>query len=274
MADKATVFPRQQLEIVKVHEEKAYAGGSKSLLPVNATNLSLPEGDPLRGKSLKYTIFNQDLKTFVQGQAVGARFLCDIEERERPESEYGPDRNIVQIYQDGKPVSVKKPGGGYGKSPEIVRLEHELDLELEGVKRRSIEGQTAMNQVGNVLTTPTLIPGEDLGIDEEGWHRVVGKYWQAVERSLDNFLADQRPQDSKRGVEKAAAVSEVTPPVTDPIKHAGDLFTRAGKLDPPVGRFELIAALSVNEPSEIADLEAAWKMAQEMSASNRPNKEQ
>ncbi|MBA7618482.1 hypothetical protein ES703_25809 [subsurface metagenome] len=279
---KGTTFPKQQLEIVKYEADIPYGTGGKTLDRMNAKNLSLQEGDPLVGRAIRFTIFNGELKTFLRGQGEGARFLCDVEERERPDSEYGPDRTIVQVYKDGNPISTKKGGGGYGKSPEIVRLEHELDLELEGVKRRSIEGQTAVAQVGLVLTSPTPIPGEDLGIDEDDWKRILGKYWQAVEKSLDNFLApqpaktaaaplkpDQRPQDSKQAAEKPAAVAKDTPPVTDPIKHVGDLLTRAGKLAPPVTRADFVELLSINDPKEITDLEDAWKKAQELSVSRR-----
>jgi len=279
MATDKKIFSKQQLEIVQVQELKSYSGGTKTLLPVMAKNLSLAEGDPGFGKSWKYTVFNQDLQDHIKGLKVGDRRLCDIEEHERPDSEYGPDRNIVQIYVEGKPVSQKKGGGGgYGKSPEIIRLEHELDLVLEGVKRQSIEGQTAIAQVGNVLACPTPIPGEALGIDEEGWFRILDKYWQAVERSLDVFLArpkvqepapkrEQRAQDKQGTAAKPAAVSKDTTPITDPIKHVGDLLTRSLKLKPPVTRDELCVGVNVNDPKEIKDLEAAWKTAQELSAS-------
>jgi len=276
MADNR-VFPKQQLEIVQVQEPKSYSGGAKFLLPVMAKNLSLEEKDPLRGKSLKYTVFNNDLQDHIKGLAVGTRFLCDLEEHERPDSEYGPDRNIVQVYVNGQPVSKKKGGGGYGKSPEIVRLEHELDLVLEGVKRRSIEGQTAIAQVGNVLACPTPIPGEALGIEEEGWFRILGKYWQAVEKSLDVFLAepktqgpapkpDQRAQDKQGKAETSEKVTKDTPPSTDPIKHVGDLLTRSLKLKPPVTREDICVGQNVNDPCELKDLEAAWKFAQAFSA--------
>ena len=272
MADNR-VFPKQQLEIVQVQEPKSYSGGSKFLLPVMAKNLSLMEGDAGRGKSWKYTVFNQALQDHIKGLAVGARFLCDIEERDRPDSEFGPDRNIVQIYVDGKPVSQKGGGGGGFRGRSL-----EDDLVLEGVKRRSIEGQTAIAQVGNFLTCPTPIPGEDLGLDEGQWSRILGKYWQAVERGLDNYLAepktqvpapkrDQRAQDTNSEGDKGQKVSNDKQPTTDPILHVGDLFSRAQKLKPPVTRNELVAAMNVKEITEIKDLEAAWKKAQEISKS-------
>jgi len=285
---KGTIFPKQQLEIVKYEADVPYGTAGKTLDRVNAKNLSLQPGDPFVGKPIRHTIFNGELKTFLRAQSEGARFLCDVEERQRPDSDYGPDRTIVQVYQDGKPVSTKKPGGtGYGKSPEIVRLEHELDLELEGVKRRSIEGQTSVAQVGTVLTCPTPIPGEDLGIDEETWTRILGKYWQAVERGLDNYLAPQPAkttpppaskahqghQDSQQATGGPTDVSNDAPPTGDPIKHAGDLLTRSAKLKPPVTREDFIAALGVSDPKEIADLQAAWKTAQEISASRRKDAE-
>jgi len=282
---KGTIVPKQQLEIVKYEADIPYSGGTKALDRIHAKNLSLAEDHALFDKTLRLTVFNGDLKTFLRGKGETAVVIADIEERPRPDNpEYGPDRTIVQVYQDGKPVSVKKPGGGgYGKSPEIVRLEHELDLELEGVKRRSIEGQTAIAQVGTVLTGPTPIPGEDLGIDEDGWKRILGKYWQGIERGLDNYLApqpaktttappkpDQRPQGDQQGAEKETAVSNDAPPPGGPIKHVGDLLTRATKLDPPVTRLDFQEVLSINDPKEITDLEGAWKTAQELSAARRP----
>lgn len=283
--EKGTVFPKQQLELVQVLEEKSYGTFGKTLLPVMAKNLSLTEEDPLRGKALKYVIFNPTLQAHVKSlDALDSRFLADIEERQRPDTEYGPDRTINQIYVKGEPVS--KPGskgGGYGKSPEIVRLEHELDLELEGVKRRSIEGQTAVAQVGVLLTSPTPIPGEDLGIDEEGWKRILGKYWQAIEKGLTNYLApspikktrepasnaSQGPQDKQQAAEGPVEVAKGTPPVTDPIKHVGDLLTRGLKLVPPITRGDFLEFLELNDPKEITDLEGAWKKALEVSASRR-----
>lgn len=288
MADrpKGTTFPKQQLDIVKYEADVPYGNQGKALDRINAKNLSLAEGDPLIGKTLRYTVFNPDLKTFLRGQGEGTRVFCDIEERDRPDSEYGPDRTVVQAYQDGQPVSQRKGGGGYSQSPETIRLKADLDLVLEGVKRLSIEGQTAIAQVGTILTSPTPVPGEDLGIDEEGWNRILAKYWQAVEKSLDNFLADvpktqakkptddkptktrQRPQDNQQAPSKPAAVSTDKPPVGDPIKHVGDLLTRALNLDPPVTREDLLVALGKKDPSEfMADLEGAWKTAQEISAS-------
>lgn len=265
MADNH-IFPKQQLEIVQVQDPKPYSSGTKFLLPVMAKNLSLQEGDPGHGKAWKYTVFNADLKEYILKLEVGARFLADLEERERPDSEYGPDRNIVQIYVDGKPVSQKTGGGGGWRGRSL-----EDDLVLEHVKRRSIEGQTAIAQVGLALTCPTPIPAEALGIDGEGWFRILGKYWQAVEKSLDNFLANppkpvQKPQDKQGKAETSETVGNDSTPITDPIKHVGDLLTRAGKLKPPIARDELCVGLNINDPKEIKDLEAAWKTAQELSA--------
>ena len=139
------------------------------------------------------------------------------------------------------------------------------------MKRRSIEGQTAIAQVGLALTCPTPIPAEALGIDDEGWFRILDKYWKAVEKSLDNFLADppkpvQKSQDSRQGAETSEKVAKDSTPLTAPIKHVGDLLTRALNLKPPVTREELCVSMSINNPSEIKDLEAAWKTAQELSA--------
>jgi len=272
MADNR-VYPKQQLEIVQVQDEKSYGNAGKKLLPVMAKNLSLLEGDPLRGKSMKFTVFNQDLQTWLCTKEIGTRFLCDIEERDRPDSEYGPDRNIVQIYVNNQPVSQKKGGGGGGYRGRTL----EEDLILEAVKRRSNEGQTAIAQVGNALTCPTPIPGEDLGIDEEGWARILGKYWQAVEKSLDAFLAqpkgtepapgpDQRAQGANPEGAKTDQVPKGKTPASDPIKHVGDLLTRCLKLKPPIARDELCVGLNINDQKEITDLEAAWKTAQQLSA--------
>lgn len=268
---KGTIFPKQQLEIVTYEGDVPYAGGMKHLDRMTAKNLSLQHDDPLYGKPIRHTIFNGDLKAALCVLEVGTRFVADVEERPRPETEYGPDRTIVQVYVDGDPVSKKKPGGGGGyggKSPEIVRLEHALEME-----------RVAVEQVGNVLTCDTPIPGEDLGIDEASWKRLLAKYWTAVEKGLDNFQATattpaataakprQRPQDKPQLAEKPAAEGNDPPLKTDPIKHVGDLLTRASKLDPPVTREDLVVFLALNNTDEIKDLEGAWKVALEIRAS-------
>ena len=111
---------------------------------------------------------------------------------------------------------------------------------------------------------------EGVGIDVETFKRLEVKYWQAVEKGLDNYLTDppkpvQKPQDKKQAAQTSEKVSKDAPPITDPIKHIGDLLTRAGKLTPPISKDELCVGLSVNDQSEITDLEAAWKTAQELS---------
>jgi hypothetical protein len=277
------VFPKQQLEIVQAPTEKPYGTSGKTLVTLNAKNNSLFEGDPLIGKALKYTAFNISLKAYILKLKVGTCFLADIEERDRPNSEYGPDRNIIQIYVENKPISVKKgSGGGFRRSLED-------DLALEAVKRRSIEGQTAVAQVGNFLTCPTPIEFDDLEISKEDWTRILRKYWKAIEKSLDNYLdlkteyldvttfggpkatyavlptAHEDAQGKRQAAAPPAIVSDDTLPTSDPIKHAGDLLTRALKLKPPVTREDLCVAFGINDPSEIADLESAWEAAQELS---------
>ena len=267
------IFPKQQIEIVQVLEPKGYGTAGKELLPVMAKNNSLQEGDPGRGKSWKYTVFNQALQDHIKPLQPGARFLADIEERDRPDSQYGPDRNINQIYVDGNPVSQKQGGGGWkGRSLED-------DLVLEGVKRRSIEGQTMAAQVGAIVLA--VVQGasmEGVGIDAETFKRLEGKYWQVVEKGLDNYLAqpkaqepapkrDQRAQDKSQASSKTEKVSKDAPPVTDPIKHVGDLLTRAGKLKPSVNPAEVATACGVTRTDEIKDLEECWKKVQEFSVS-------
>ena len=277
---KGTILPKQQLEILKYEGDVPYGQAGKTLDRMTAKNLSLLEGDPLVGKSIRYTIFNPDLKAFLCTKEVGFRFLADIEERERPGTEYGPDRTINQVYIDGKPVSTKKPGpgGGYGQSPENIRLKGELDLALEAVRRVSIEGQTAIAQVGNLLTCPMTFSGE-------AWERIMGKYWKAIEQSLDNFLSKapnhslksygvprettplsrtthQPRQDSQQTAPETDTVSNDAPPPSDPVKHVGDLLTRAGKLDPPVNSAEVAQACHVERPDQFTDLEDAWKKVQ------------
>ncbi len=277
---QGTIFPKQQIEIVQLLEPKPYGTAGKELLRVMAKNLSLQEGDAGFGKSWKYTVFNQALQDHIKPLQPGARFLADLEERERPDSQYGPDRNIVQIYIDGKPVSQKQGGGGGGWKGRSL----EEDLLLESVKRRSVEGQTAIAQVGLALTCPSPLDGDALGLDEDAWKRILDKYWQAVEKSLDNFLAqpkaqavkrkpaetlkatlakrDQRPSGDQQTADKTESVSKDQPPPADRIKHIGDLLTRAGKLKPSVNPAEVAEACGVTKTDEVKDLEGCWKKVQ------------
>jgi len=269
---KGTTLSKQRLQLDHFEIDVPYSQGTKSLDRVQAVNLSLPDDNPLAGKPLRMTIFNQELKTFVRGKST---IVADVEERPRPESEYGPDRTIVQVYDDqGNPVSRKQPGGGGG----YQRRSLEDDLVLEGVKRLSIEGQTAIAQVGERLADILKVPSAEWGrhgLDEETWKRILGKYWKAVEKGLDNYLAPppttaakppQAAQDKRQAADKPAAVSTDKPPAAEPIKHAGDLLTRAAKLEPPVTRDDLVVALGITDLTEIKDLQAAWKKAQEISA--------
>lgn len=274
---KPRMIPKQRLEIVNIEIDVPYSQGAKQLDRVQAVNLSLPEGDPLAGKPLRMTIFNAELKPFIRGKK---GIVADIEERPRDNSDYGPDRTIVQAYDDqGQPVSRKQGGGG-----GYQRRSLEDDLALEAVKRRSIEGQTAVAQVGALLTSQTDVNLEELALAAEAWARILGKYWKAVERGLDNYLADppaktqaekladrkppatrQRPQEGQGTASRPAADPKPTAPPTDPIKHVGDLLTRASKLKPPVLPPALCQAFQVGDVKEIKDLEAAWKKAQEIS---------
>lgn len=280
---QGTVYPKQQLEIVKILEEKPYGQSGKSLLPIMAKNLSLPEGDPMKDKYQKHTVFNEELKTYIKPLEVGARFFADIEEHERPDSEYGPDRNIVQVYVNGEPVSKKKGGGNFGKSPDIVRLEYQLKAVLEAYERRSIEGQSAIAQVGNLLITAGKTTAEDLGLTDAELKGIKGKYWKAIEKSLDAFLVNTSPKIGSepagkptsapgKGQDKQGAAPKTDQVSTDPkkseavpFKNIGEVLTRATKLKPPVSRKELLDGLKVEDTSQIADLDAAWKVAEEVS---------
>lgn len=271
------MLSKQRLHIEHFELDVPYSQGTKHLDRVQAVNMSLPEGDPLANKPLRMTIFSDTLKTFVRGKS---DIVADVQERDRPESEYGPDRTIVQAYdQDGNPVQTKQKGGGGG----YPRRSLEDDLALEGVKRLSIEGQTAIDKVIAVLTCPTPVEGDDLGIDKERWNRILGKTWDAIEKGLDNYLAgppktqaakpaqataakpDQRAPGQRQAAPKSEAVSKDPPPPVDPVKHVGDLLTRAGKLKPSVNPAEVAQATGVQNVQDLKDLEGAWTLVQEYS---------
>jgi len=258
---------KQRLAIQHMELDVPYSQGTKFLDRVQAVNMSLPDGDPLTGKPLRMTIFNKAVKDFVRGKT---DIVADVEERTRPDSEYAPDRTIVQVYEDnGEPVS-KKQGGGYRRSLED-------DLALEAVKRRSIEGQTAVAQVGALLMGKD-VDGESLGIDEDTWFRILGKYWKAVEKGLDNYLegttpvapiprplqggpdnagkAVQKTQGGQQGGLLPEKVSEDGDVNEAPVKHVGDLLTRANNIG--VSRAEVTEVLGM-EAKDVGDLNEAWK---------------
>jgi hypothetical protein len=296
---KPKFIPKQRLEIANVELDVKYAEGTKFLDRIFVQNLSLVEGDPLAGKNIRMTIFRDELKTFVRGKTV---IIADIEEKERPGSQYGPDRTIVQVYDEqGEPVLKKKQGGGGGG---YQRRSLEDDITLEMVKRVSIEGQTSIAQVGAAMIANVISP--NAGLTEEDWKRIFEKYWRAVEKGLDNYLAESplkvfqqnasfgpvkqnvqkpamarpsnptvTPLKGQQPPAKAAPVAKATPApaaMPAPIQHVGDLLTRSAKLNPPVSREILCVALNVNDPKEIKDLELAWQTAQQISASKSKNK--
>lgn len=268
MTEKVKIFAaKQKLEITKYEADIPYSQGTKALDRMNAKNLSLAADDPLFDKPLRYTIFKGDLKTFLRALGEGSQVVVDFEEMSRPESEYGPDRTIVQAYDhEGKPVSTKQSRTGGGG-----RLSLEEELAVEAVKRVSIEGQSAISQVGHLLTCSNPVDPEALAIDPEDLRRIVEKYWKAVERGLDNYLAQdaqktiQKPQDKRETADTPKADKKPQSTGDTPIKHHGDLLTRASKLDPPVTKDNFLVAYSVNDISEIKDLDEAWRYAQNAS---------
>ncbi len=261
---KGKTLSKQHLEIVHYEADVPYSQGTKALDRVQAVNLSLADDDPLAGKTLRMTIFNGDLKTFVRGKS---HITADIEERPRQDNpEYGPDRTIVQVYDNGEPVSRKKGGGQY------QRRSLEDDLALEAFKRVSIEGQTSVAQVGALLAVGANF--EKAGLTPEAWGRILLKYWKAVEKGLDNYLAepkapapkpDQRPQNQKSAPEKPTQVSKDTETENGAFKNFGEVLTRASKLKPPVTRAELMKTLELTEGQSPTDLAAAWSKAEELS---------
>jgi hypothetical protein len=268
MAEQGRIIPKQQIEIIKYESEIPYGQGGKTLDRIIGKNLSLAEGDPLVGKTLRLTIFNADLKEYLAGKPEAFRFLADIEERNRPDSQYGPDRTIVQVYNQAEPVSKKKAAGGGGGGYRGRSLEE--DIALENVKRRSIEGQTAVAQVGEWLRNPNAMTNT---LTKEQCDRIVAKYWKAVEMGLDNYLAipaaapkrsaapnvgnaAERPQGGQDGPAKTEPVKKPVQPPADPVKNFGDLLTRANKkgLSPR----DVATILHVTEVKDITDLNKAW----------------
>ncbi|MFA5429884.1 MAG: hypothetical protein WC329_01840 [Candidatus Omnitrophota bacterium] len=120
------VYGKQQLEIVNYTKDAAQYG-SRDPRPyldrVTVKNLSLAHDDTLYGNMLEAAIFSDSIKAFVSGLAKGGRFYADVEERMRDNERMS--YSIVQAYDNGEPVSVKKKGGGggYGKSTETVQME-------------------------------------------------------------------------------------------------------------------------------------------------------
>ncbi|MFA5429864.1 MAG: hypothetical protein WC329_01740 [Candidatus Omnitrophota bacterium] len=303
---KPRFLSKQKLEIIEIKMDESYSQGAKQLDRIQAVNLSLAETDSLYRKEIKFTVFEDILKKFIRGKKA---ILADIKEKDRPETNYPPDRTIVQVYDDqGNPV-LKKGAGGFGGGN---RRSLEDDLALEAFKRVSIEGQTMVAQVGALLVK--RIGGveefDQIGLKGEDWNRILAKYWKAVEKGLDNYLAAPKtdplaktfrdnpnlggsrpnnppvvkptPETSGNAPGKPQVKQDAPPtafpderdapaekPQGNPIKNAGDLLTRASKLDPPVMRAEILKGFQISSPTEIGDLEGAWKKIQDVSAAGK-----
>ena len=297
MADKK-LFSKRNLCLVQVLETKAYGNKTpqKTLLPFTAKDLSLEHGGPLVDKHLRFVAFNQSLQDFVKALKPDDLFKVDYEEQEREgQPDYPPDRTVVQIYKaDGTPVLVNPQGGfkgGFqGRSPESIRLEYSLKAQIENQERVSIEGQTAIAQVGEMMRSTVSVPS--VGLSQEEYEKLLKKYWKAVEKGLDAYLAAKpleikapppaavpanapgKPQDGQGTGQKPAAVSSVAPPPNAPpaaneppavFENIGKLLTAAGKLKPPVTRAELLQVYRVTDPAQIKDLAEAWRKVQDIS---------
>lgn len=255
------MLSKRKLEIVKIHEDKPYGDGGKSLLPVNARDLSLPENSSLHGKSLRFVVFNPALVEFIKKLIPEDVLLADYEEQPSKNADYPNNLNIVQIYDDkGNPISVKKFGGGYnrgGKSPEeIASIETQVAVKV-------IFGYAAEYlKLGSPLG-PKIAELLDLAAD---WCEKKLRYRPpppkpepakpepprySPERSTNVAKPNEPSQDKKEGVAKGE-------PTESLVKHAGNLMERAFKLDPPIKRDEVLTILSINDMKEITDLQAAW----------------
>lgn len=267
--EKRTLAKRK-LELTAPVTPKPYGpDGAKTLWKFGAIDRSLPEDHARAGKAIGFTTFSVSLKDHLEGLTQGAIFVGDYEVKPRPDSDYGPDITLIQIWADGKPVHQKGGGGGrggYGRSLAD-------DLALEAVKRRSIEAQTAVIQVGEMMRSehPSMA---DLSPPDA--FRIQGKFWNIVERMLDNYLngsgpaptGQKAPQTQPEGRQRApaskATPSDPTPQpaasdtADEPVKNVGDLLTRAHNLKPPMTPQQVLDALQIGAFDGIEDLNRAW----------------
>ncbi len=148
---------RSNLSITQVMPIRSGTGQKGPYEALNFTAISPA------GVQAKYGIFNKkELFPFIlQGAPIDAEVI------DKPSGQYDANsnefinHNVVNIYVNDKPVIQQQQGGrsGYGKSPEAIRLEHELDMELEAMKRQSIERQTALIQAIELAKlTPGIVP--------------------------------------------------------------------------------------------------------------------
>lgn len=257
MAERKTIS-KQKLHIVKHDVDVPYAQGTKALDRLQAENLSLPEGDPLFGKPLRMTIFKKELKEYIRGKET---VVADIEETPRPETEYGPDRTIVQVYDDdGNPVSRKSsgPGGGNYRRP----LAEDLAL-------------VSVQEVGLLIRSSE---GRSLVADDKKFNDLVKRYLGIVGKGLTlaanppQAFAGNAPdtrQDAKSAGDQGGKVQSDAKTENGRIKNVGDLLTRSSKLDPPVSRDEILKSFDVTDPTEIGDLDGAWSEIQRISADKK-----
>ncbi len=257
-------LPKQQLEITKYEADIPYGTAGKTLDRAHAKNLSLPDDSPFSGKPIRMTVFNGELKTYLHGQGEGAVITADVKETPRPDTPYGPDFTIVQVYDDqGQPVSQKRrSGGGWGKSPQEAAM---------AMERRSIEAQTAFNGIIALMASAP---------EDEDLKAVYKKALRWANNRLDDTMTPwvmPVAATPPTGQALSSTSHKQAPPVAEdtnaflnsPIKHRGDLFKRASMLKPPLTPDDLVVNLELNKPEDITDLEAAWKMAQQISASRR-----
>jgi hypothetical protein len=265
---KGRFIPKQRLEIVKYEADISYGTQGRTLDRMTAKNMSLEPDAPLFDKPVRHTVFNQSLKTFFRSLGEGSLAVCDVEEKDRPDSEYGPDRTIVQAYDgNGNAVSKKEGGGNYNRRSLAD------DLALEAVKRRSIEAQTAIAEVGLWMRDPK----SEVYLNDELRTGIISKYWKALDQMLDNYLEEpapkkppsgrQKPQNDQETAPKPAqVVNDQTTDDTPLFKNFGEVLTRSSKLNPPVTRAELMKALDIKEGGPAPELNKAWAKAEELSA--------
>ncbi len=201
------------------------------------------KGKDAEGHELQYFTFRDTLfPSIVTGKTVEIEFQ---ESHREHEGNTYVDRKVSQIFVDGQPIAKSGFGGkSWGQSPETIELRHKHDLELEAIKRASIEKQTALAEVGLAIRQQNVtIPAG-----------IVPAYWRILEGMLGIApLPENGPKEDK-SFEKTFPAHEGPTTIQELCKMANEQYG----LQPSAVAKEA----AVESTARIQDVPRVWAMIQ------------
>ncbi len=210
---------------------------------VKVVKVTRKEGDNTKGHWVNTRVTGEDgsvFGTFHTGAAVIKEGdLIELNPIVKDGKTNFEEWNMLEV---GPEVTAKP--NGFGKSIDTVKMECESRERIEESKRISIEGQTALNELG------AMIRAEGFGLfqpaDKDSFHNL----WKSTITKKLGFEEALVPQKGK-------TVKTEEPIDMGPLASVTELFDRAKNYG--LSQQQVLDALKIGSPEKITIPDNAWK---------------